>query len=114
MSVLVKFMQSGSFHAGDFKSLELDKITKFQVNRLRNSCELHAYTPENPQPDSPYVVARRDSEYQLQDILKDLQQLQRENKDITYEITDTEVRLIKKRFNSFFSEPGFHSQSSRA
>lgn len=96
MSVLVKFIQSGAFHSGDFKSLELDKINKFEVKHLRNTCELLAYTPENPQPNSPYVVARRDSEYQLQDILKDLQQLQREQKDIIYEITDSEVRLIKK------------------
>ncbi len=96
MSVLVKFLQSGAFHAGDFKSLELDKITRFEIKHLRNSCELLAHTPENPQPNSPYVVARRDSEYQLQDILKDLQQLQREHKDIIYEITDAEVRQIKK------------------
>jgi uncharacterized protein with WD repeat len=96
MSVLIKFIQSGSFHAGDFKSLDLNKITKFEINRQRNSCELIAITPENPQQNSPYVIARRDIEYKLQDILKDLQQLKQENKDIIYEITDTEVRLIKK------------------
>lgn len=96
MSVLIKFVQSGSFHAGDSKSLDLDKITKFEINRQRNSCELIAITPENPQQNLPYVIARRDIEYKLQDILKDLQQLKQENKDIIYEITDTEVRLIKK------------------
>jgi hypothetical protein len=96
MSVIIKFIRSGSFHAGDFLSLELDKITRLQVNRLRNTCELLAYTPENPQPNTPFVIARRDSEYQLQDILKDLQQMKQENKDIVYEITDAEVRQTKK------------------
>jgi hypothetical protein len=96
MSVIIKFIRSGSFHAGDFLSLELDKITKLQVNRLRNTCELLAYTPENPQPNTPFVIARRDTEYKLQDILKELQELKQENKDIIYEITDAEVRLIKK------------------
>ncbi|HII98159.1 MAG TPA: hypothetical protein HA272_02565 [Methanoregula sp.] len=96
MSVQVKFIQSGSFNAGVYKSLELDKITRFEINHLRNTCELIAITPENPRDNSPYVIARRDSEYQLQDILKDLQQLKRENKDIIYEITDSEVRKIIK------------------
>ncbi|PKL58576.1 MAG: hypothetical protein CVV34_01640 [Methanomicrobiales archaeon HGW-Methanomicrobiales-5] len=96
MSVLIKFIQSGSFHAGDFKSLDLDKITKFEINRQRNSCDLVAITPENPQQNSPYVIARRDIEYKLQDILTDLQQLKQEKKDIIYEITDTEVHQIKK------------------
>lgn len=96
MSVLVKFLQSGSFNAGVFKSLELDKITKFEINHLRNTCELIAITPENPRNNSPYIIARRDNEYQLQDILRDLQQLKRENKDIIYEITDSEVRQTTK------------------
>ncbi len=96
MSVLVKFLQSGSFHAGEFKSLELDKITKFEINHQRNSCELIAMTPENPQQNTPYVIARRDMEYKLQDMLNDLQKLKQEKKDIIYEITDDEVRLIKK------------------
>jgi hypothetical protein len=96
MSVLVKFMQSGMFHAGEFKSLDLDKISQFQISRQRNSCELLATTPENPRPDTPYRIARRDNEYQLQDILKDLQQLQQEHKDITYDITDTGVSLVNK------------------
>ncbi len=96
MSVQVKFIQSGSFNAGEFKSLDLDKITRFEINRQRNTCELVAITPENPQQNSPYVIARRDIEYKLQDILKDLQQLKQEKKDIIYEITDTEVRLVKK------------------
>ena len=96
MSVLVKFLQSGSFHAGEFKSLDLDMIVKFEINHLRNTCELIAITPENPQQNSPYVIARRDVEYKLQDILNDLQKLKHEKKDIIYEITDTEVRLVKK------------------
>lgn len=96
MSVLIKFIQSGSFHAGEFKSLNLDKITKFEINHQRNSCDLVAITPENPQQNSPYVIARRDIEYKLQDILNDLQQLKQENKDIIYEITDTEVRQVNK------------------
>jgi len=96
MSVIIKFIQSGSFHSGDFLSLELDKISKLQINHLRNTCELLAYTPENPQPNTPYVIARRDAEYKLQDMLDDLQKLKKENKEIIYEITDAEVRLIKK------------------
>jgi len=96
MSVLVKFMQSGTFHAGEFKSIDLDKISKFEISRQRNTCELLAITPENPRPGTPYMIARRDNEYQLQAILKDLQQLKQENKDIIYNITDTEVHLLKK------------------
>jgi hypothetical protein len=96
MSVLIKFLQSGSFNSGEFKSLDLDKITKFEIKHLRNSCELLAITPENPQQNQPYVIARRDIEYKLQDMLKDLQQLKQEKKEIIYEITDTEVRLVKK------------------
>jgi hypothetical protein len=42
------------------------------------------------------MIARRDNEYQLQAILKDLQQLKQENKDIIYNITDTEVHLVNK------------------
>jgi len=75
------------FHAGEFK---------FQISRQRNSCELLATTPENPRPDTPYMIARRDNEYQLQDILKDLQQLQQEHKDIIYDITDTGVSPVNK------------------
>jgi hypothetical protein len=96
MSVLVKFMQSGSFHAGEFKSLDLNKISKFEISRQRNTCELLAITPENPRPNTPYMIARRDNEYQLQSILKDLQQLKQDNKDIIYHITDTEVHLVNK------------------
>jgi hypothetical protein len=96
MSVRVRFIQSGAFSAGEFKSLDLDKISKFEINRQRNSCELVAITPENPQQNIPYVIARRDMEYKLQDILKDLQQLKQEKNDIIYEITDTEVRRVKK------------------
>ncbi len=96
MSVLIKFIQAGAFNAGEFKSLDLDQISKFQINHQRNTCELLAITPENPRQNTPYVIARRDFEYKLEDILKDLQQMKKENKDIIYEITDTEVRLIKK------------------
>ncbi|MCK9578988.1 MAG: hypothetical protein M0Q92_00880 [Methanoregula sp.] len=95
MSVLVKFLQSGSFNDGKFKSLDLEKITKLQIAHLRNTCELLATTPENPRPNTPYIIARRDREYELQAILKDLQQLKRETKDITYEITDTEAHQVK-------------------
>jgi hypothetical protein len=96
MSVLIKFIQSGMFHAGDFLSIDLDKISKFQISRQRTTCELLAITPENPRPDTPYMIARRDNEYQLQAILKDLQLLKQEHKDIIYDITDTEVHLVNK------------------
>jgi len=96
MTVLVKFMQSGAFHAGEFKSIDLDKISQFQISRQRNTCELLAITPENPRPNIPFMIARRDNEYQLQDILKDLRQLKQEKKDIIYDITDTEVHLVNK------------------
>jgi hypothetical protein len=96
MSVQVKFMQPGTFHLETSLSLDLDKISKFQIIHQRNTCELLAINPENPRPDTPYMIARRDKEYQLQDILKDLQQLQQEHKDTIYDITDTGVRLVKK------------------
>lgn len=96
MGVLVKFLQSGAFNSGEFKSLDLDKITKFEIKHLRNSCELLAITPENPQQNLPYVIAQRDKEYKLEDILKDLQQLKQEKKDIIYEITATDVRKVNK------------------
>ncbi len=96
MSVQVKFMQPGTFDTGMSLSIDLDKISKFQISHQRNTCELLAITPENPRPDTPYMIARRDKEFQLQDILKDLRQLQQEHKDIIYDITDTEVRLVNK------------------
>jgi hypothetical protein len=94
MSVLVKFMQSGSFHSGVSKSLDLGQISKLQISRQRNSCELLATTPENPQPSVPYMIARRDQEYELKAILNDLQLLRVEKRNVTYEITDTESRLV--------------------
>jgi len=89
MTVHVKFMQSGAFHAGEFKFLDLDKISRLQITRLRNTCELLATTPENPRPNTPYMIASREREYELQSIVNDLQQLRQEKKDITYEITGT-------------------------
>jgi hypothetical protein len=89
-------MQSGMFHAGDFLSIDLDKISRFQISRQRNTCELIAITPENPRPNTPYMIARRDNEYQLQAILTELRQLQQEHKDIIYDMTGTEVHLVKK------------------
>jgi hypothetical protein len=96
MSVQVKFMQPGTFHTGMSLSIDLAKISKFEICHQRTTCELLATTPENPRPDTPYMIARRDNEYQLQDILKDLRQLQQEHKDIIYSITDTEVRRVNK------------------
>lgn len=96
MSVQVKFMQSGTFNSGASLSIDLDKISRFQISHQRTTCELLAITPENPRPNAPYMIARRDNEYQLQAILKDLQQLQQEYKDIIYDITDTEVHLVHK------------------
>ena len=94
MSVFVKFTQSGAFHAGVSKSLDLGQISKLQISRQRNTCELLATSPENPRPDTPYTIARRDQEYELKTILNDLQQLRSENRDATYEITDTEAHLV--------------------
>jgi hypothetical protein len=92
MSVLVKFRST----AGSV-SLDLDKISVFQITRQRNTCELIAITPENPHPQTPFSIARRDQEWKLREILDNLQQLKDEKKaDIIFEITDTEVHLIKK------------------
>ena len=91
---IVKFKQSGSYHAGEYKSLDLAKISRFEICRQRNTCELIATTPENPQPHNPYMIARRDREYEIAAILADLQQLKKGTTDTTYEITDTEARLI--------------------
>jgi hypothetical protein len=96
MSVLVKFRHSGPFHSGEFASIDLEKISEFKITRQRNTCELLAITPENPQPNMPYIIATRDYEYEIKDILKDLQQLKQKNKDLIYEITDTEVHLVRK------------------
>jgi hypothetical protein len=96
MSVQVKFMQSGSYNAGEFRFLDLDKISRLQITRQRTSCELLATTPENPRPGTPYIIARRDREYELQAILTDLQQLRQDKKETIYEITDTEARLVQK------------------
>ena len=94
MTVMVKFTQSGAFNSGDFKFLDLALITKLQISRLRNTCELLAFTPENPQPSAPYIIARRDRATQLEEILTDLNQLKRGTADITYEITDSEARRV--------------------
>jgi len=94
MSVQVKFIQSGSFHAGEIKSLDLDKISRFQITHQRNTCELFATTPENPRPETPYMLARRDREYELQAIVNDLRQLKAEQKEAVYKITDTEAGLV--------------------
>jgi hypothetical protein len=94
MSVRVKFTPSGAFCSGVSKYLDLGQISKLQISRQRNSCELLATTPENPQPGVPYTIARRDQEYELKDILHDLQQLRMEKRDATYEITDKETRLV--------------------
>jgi len=94
MTVKVKFLQSGQYHAGEFKYLDLSKITQIRISRLRNTSELLVTTPENPQPNTPYIIARRDHEYELQGILADLQQLKQEKREIIYEITDTEARRV--------------------
>jgi hypothetical protein len=94
MSVQVKFMQSGSYNAGEFRYLDLDKISRLQITRQRNTCELLATTPENPRPNTPYMIARRDREYELQSILTDLRQLRQDKKETIYEITDTEAHLV--------------------
>jgi hypothetical protein len=96
MSVLVKFRHTGVFHQGDSLSIDLGKISEFRITRQRNTCDLLAITPENHQPDKPYAIATRDREYQLQDILTDLKALKKENRDLIYEITDTEVHRLKK------------------
>jgi hypothetical protein len=96
MTVLIKFVQSGSFHDGEFKSLDLEKISDLRISRLRNTAELLATTPENPQPHTPYIIARREREYEIQQILNDIQRLKKMNRDCIFEITDTEARLVNK------------------
>ena len=82
-------MQSGTFHAGEFKSLDLDKISQFRITHQRNCCELFVTTQENPRPDTPYMLARRDHEYELKEIIMDLQKLKLGLKETVYEITGT-------------------------
>jgi hypothetical protein len=94
MTVIVKFRQSGQFNSGEFKSLDLGKITRLRINHLRNSCELLATTPENPRPNTPYLIAERENAYELQTIIDDLQHLQKEKKSGIYEITETEAHLL--------------------
>jgi len=95
MSVTVRFIHSaGAFHSGEFVSIDLDRISHLKITRQRNTCELLAITPENPRPNQPYSIARRDRENLLQVILQDLQQLRLEKKDIVYEITDSEAHRI--------------------
>jgi len=91
MCVQVPFVQSGSSPAGEFKSFDPDKISRFEINRQRNTCTLFATTPENPRPDTPYMLARRDHEYELRAILTDLRQLKTEQKESVYKINGTEV-----------------------
>jgi uncharacterized protein VirK/YbjX len=94
MTVMVRFLQSGSFNSGEFLSLDLEKISSIRISRQRNTSELLATTPENPRPNTPYIIATRDKEYELQAIINDLQQLRQEKKNSTYEITDTEAHLV--------------------
>jgi len=94
MSVLIKFRHTGVYHQGDSLSIDLAKISEFKITRQRNSCELLAITPENHQPDQPYAIATRDREYQLQEIITDLNKLKKETRDLIYEITDTEVHRV--------------------
>jgi len=95
MTVKIKFLMTGEYNNGEFKYLDLSKITQLRISRLRNNSELLATTPENPQPNTPYIIARRDHEYELQKILSDLQQLKRETRDVIYEITDTDARRVQ-------------------
>jgi hypothetical protein len=92
MSVKVKF------HApSGVVTLDLAKISNLQITRQRNTCEILATTPENPHPQVPYSIARRDKEYELNDIIHDLQELKKDSTaDIIFEITDSEVHRIKK------------------
>jgi hypothetical protein len=94
MTVKVRFMQSGQFNSGTFRTLDLDRITRLQINHLRNTCELHAFTPENPRPDSPFLIATRDNAYVLQKIVDELQRLRQEKRDLIYEITATGAGLL--------------------
>jgi len=96
MSVLVRFMQSGAFHAAEFLSIDPGKISRFQISHQRTTCELLVNTPENPRPNIPYMIARMDNVFQIKAILKDLQQLKQGNKNIIYDISDNEVNLIQK------------------
>jgi hypothetical protein len=96
MGVIVKFVRSGAFNAGEFKSLDLDKITNLKIAHQRNGCELQVTTPENPQPGTPYIIAKRDKDYLVQEILNDLLKLKNEKRDVIYEITDEGTRIVNK------------------
>jgi len=91
MSVLVKFMSPAGFI-----SLNLDRIETFEVTRQRNTCELLAITPENPRRETPYAIAKRDNEWQIKEILADLQKLRGKTGDFIFEITDSDRHLQKK------------------
>lgn len=77
-------------------SLDLTKISAFQITRQRNTCELLAITPENPRRDAPYTIARRDHEWQLKDIMNDLERLKVDTRNITFEITETGSQLVNR------------------
>jgi hypothetical protein len=96
MSVQVKFKPPGGFHSGVSTSIDLGKVSKFQIAHMRNTCELLAITPENFQSETPYSIAQRDKEYQIKEILSDLERLKKDTRDLVYEITDTGVSLVKK------------------
>ena len=91
MGVLVRFRAPSGLI-----SLDLGRISSFEITRQRNTCELLAITPENPRKDTPYAIAKRDKEWQLKNILADLQRLKGEPGDIIFEITDTDCCLVKK------------------
>lgn len=91
MSVSIRFR-----HSGGFISIDLSRISTFQITRQRNTCELLAITPENPRRNSPYSIARRDKEWQLKEIMDNLVRLKGEGKDLLFEITDTDCHLVQK------------------
>jgi hypothetical protein len=95
MTITLTFKQSGQFNSGEFKSLDLDQITQLRINRLRNTCELYATTPENPRSNTPYVIASRENTYELQAMIDELQQLRQAKRSGVYEITETEAHLVK-------------------
>ncbi len=90
MSVQVKFATpSGSV------SLDLARISAFEITRLRTTFELLALTPENPRKNTPYVIATRGWEWQVREIADTLQKLKAETGEIIFEITDSESHLVK-------------------
>jgi hypothetical protein len=76
-------------------SLNLDNIGELQIHYKRTHCELVAITPENQSTQNPFIIARRDNEWQIKELIKEINQLKKVKRDIIFEITDKDFHLTK-------------------